>query len=612
MLRHLKLLFILVAFCTLNPEKIAKIYFQSNKKYLNLSEVNVDPIIFTVQFERKKDIGIKSFQLKILDFNFNTLQSIKKNIDEIDKESLIFLWNGKNQNNQWVEEGEYKALLEVQYNYANLIKEFELTFYVTKFNTNFEFESINPFVIIQNQEEQKKNINLTEAKILNKNRSNNFYKIESYILDPKKRILITKKWDEKIKDTILWNGYINDSVGNSGIYHFLFKSKTKENTNLNFILPGILIFPYKVEYYSFLNHYIINQKGFGVENQTFSPLQLKIKTKEFKETSSKSNLQLYSKYYQIYCLEEGIFKTNWNYYRDGIEDISTTGIVKILNHIPQNKDCQIVFFENPSSEFEFSKLNQKILTTIPVYIDTEKPKVDLNFKKSFRPNSDFYEDYFQNFSIEIIDNTFLENINLKIFLQHSDFIYLLKEWDIPNSQIPHGDQIIKRELNWYGDTIDNSEIYSIENFILELNVRDFAGNVTQIKRIFKTDIFIKEDNFNFRIHIPIPNFFNENQQIVSLSYLDQIIEEFKKSNKKYLYINIHFFNENPFEDLKTSEKLSEKIYNYIITKLPKEQVFYRGMGNLFPIVDLTDRFSIYKNNRIEILFSNVLFDREKL
>lgn len=164
MLRHLKLLFILVAFCTLNPEKIAKIYFQSNKKYLNLSEVNVDPIIFTVQFERKKDIGIKSFQLKILDFNFNTLQSIKKNIDQIDKESLIFLWNGKNQNNQWVEEGEYKALLEVQYNYANLIKEFELTFYVTKFNTNFEFEFINPFVIIQNHEEQKKTSTLQKQK----------------------------------------------------------------------------------------------------------------------------------------------------------------------------------------------------------------------------------------------------------------------------------------------------------------------------------------------------------------------------------------------------------------------------------------------------------------
>ncbi len=609
--RHLKIFFILLPFLDLYPEKIPKIYFQTNKKYLNLSDVGVEPIIFTIQYEKRKEVGVKSFFIKILDSKFNILQNIKKNLDQSDQGKFIFIWDGKDQNKKWVEEGEYKAILEVEYTYPNLTKEFELTFYVIKFNPNFEFEFINPLIIIKNLVEQKSYVNLTEAKILNKNKNFDFYDIESYVIDPTKKILLRKKWNEKIKDTILWNGYVNDSISYPGIYHFLFKTKTKEK-NLFFILPGILIFPHNLEYYSFLNHYIVNSRGFGVENLNFQPLQLKIKNKEWKEILSKNNLELYSKYYQIFCLEQGIFKSEWKFYKDGIEDITTNGILRMINQIPPNKNCQIVFFENPLREFEFLKINQKILTTIPIYVDTEKPEVNISFKKSFRPNSDYYDDYFQNISLELKDNTFLESINLKIFLQYSGFFHLVKEWNIPHLEIPHWDQIIKKDLNWYGDTIDNSEIYSLENFILELNVRDFAGNLTQIKKTFKTDIFFREHNSDFRIYIPTSNFFVENQQIISTSYLEQIIQKFKKSKKKYLYINIHFFNNHPFEDLKTSEKLSESIYNYIITKLPKEQVFYRGMGNLYPIYDNQDEFSLYKNNRIEILFSNVLLDREKL
>ncbi|MFN3605072.1 MAG: hypothetical protein ACK4UJ_10215 [Leptonema sp. (in: bacteria)] len=612
--RHLKILFVLLfIFYDVSAEKLPKVYFQSSSKFLSLNDDGYqDTIMFTIYFREIKGINIKSFHLEIVNSAFQNFYSIQENLEKNKKEKYIYIWDGKNQKGDSVNEGEYKAILKVNYDYANLTKEYEITFYVIKDNHKVQLEFVNPLVILEQHTEQKKYLSRTEAIIFNKIYTNSFTSSESYILDPSKKILEIKTWIENVKDTVFWNGYVKNSPTKYGIYHYLFKSTTKENQNYYFPLPGILVFPYEIEYISFLNHYIVNPQGYGLDKDTWKPLNLRIITKELKEVSLKNHIT-WNQYYQIYCLRKGFFGSEWKYYKDGIGDISKEGILNILSRIPENENCQIIFFKNPEREFDFFKLKKEnILTTVPIYVDTKKPEIKLSILESFRPNLNLYQDSFQNLYLKIKDNTFIESIEIKISISFNDSQYLIKEWKIPYFKIPQGEETIKLNLIWYGETKENIEIYSLENFILDIQIKDFAINTTHIRKSFKTDLFLKEKNEDYKICIPIKHFFKKEENIISTTYLDTILKEFKKTNKKYIYIYVHSFEKDLFNDLKKSERLAEKIYSYMIQKYPKEKIFYRGFGNLDPISHNKDQFSEYKSNRIEILFSDDLDVKEKL
>lgn len=612
--RHLKLFFslFLVFNHHLYSDKLSKVYFQSNSKYLSLNNDSFnDTIIFTIKFEQNKEIFIKKFRLEILDsYNF-VLQSLEKDIHSFEDNQFFFIWDGKNQKGDWVSEGEYKAVLKVFYNYANIIKEYEISFLVIKENYNFEMKFLNPIIITNYDKTQNKRLNQSEMKILQKYDQIPFLNSESLILDHKKNILESKTWIQNFRNTILWNGIVKDSVAKPLIYHYLFRFTNKEGIENNFILPGILILPFDLEYYSFLNHYIFNRRGIGFENNTFQSLSLNIKNKELKDVQFKNNPEFLSKYFQIYCYKSSFINSEWKFYKDGIEDISDTGILKIISFLPENENCIVVFYQKPISEFDFLKLNSNILTTIPVYLDTKAPEMKVDFSPSFRPNSLLYNNFYQKFNLEISDNTFIESINIKIYISYLDSLHWIKEWNIPHFKISQYKKNIQKSIIWYGDIKENLLLYSLENFLLEIQVRDYAGNLVEIKKNFKTDIFFRERNNDFITYIPLSNFFNSKSQVISYDYLDSIIEEFQKRKKKYIYIYTYLFEKDPFEDLKKSEQLSEQIYDYITKKIPKERVFYRGWGNLIPLYNSKEKFYVYKNNRIEIIFSDELNEREK-
>lgn len=614
--RHLKLFFVLLLVFNydLYSDKLAKVYFQSNSKYLSLNNDGYnDTIVFTIKFDQNKEIFIKKFRLEILDSHNSVLQSLEKNINFFDHNQFIFIWDGKNQRGDLVSEGEYKAVLKVFYNYANIIKEYEISFFAIRENYNFEMKFLNPIIIIQYDKIQNKRLNQSEMKILQKYDQIPLLNTESFILDHNKNILESKIWIQKIKDIILWNGVAKDSTVETLIYHYLFKFINKEGIENNFILPGILVIPHHLEYYSFLNHYILNRKGFGFENNSFQSILLNVKNKELKDVQFKNNSDFLSKYFQIYCYKSSFISSEWKYYKDGIEDISEVGILKVINFLPENENCLIIFYKNPISEFDFLKLNSnKIFTIIPIYLDTKIPELKLDFYSSFRPNSLLYENFYQKLNLEISDNTFIESINIKIYISYKDSLHWIKEWNIPYFKIPQYKKNIQNVIFWYGEMKENLLLYSLENFLLEIQIRDYAGNLLEVKKNFKTDIFFREKNNNFITYIPLSNFFDSKSQIISYDYLDVVIEEFKKRKKNYIYIYTYLFEKDPFEDLKKSEQLSEQIYDYIIKKIPKEKVFYRGWGNLIPIYNSKDKFYIYKNNRIEIIFSDELNEREKL
>ncbi|GIX43465.1 MAG: hypothetical protein KatS3mg129_3198 [Leptospiraceae bacterium] len=531
--------------------------------------------------------------------------------------NILLIWNGKDLEGNYVPDGTYKAILRVYYDYGNIYKEYSLSIDVYRDIFDVELDFINPYLIrLWDNNQNVFSATQNEIKIRQKYKKDFSLNSEfnSYILNFKNKIIEKRNWKKKPESITIWDGRINKDYADFSIFHYIFAYKSYENKLYEYILPGIFVLPIQPELLLYLNPFILNPNGLGYINNQYKYFDIYESTDDNFLLFSE-NIQYQSKYYQIYCFKDSIFSSKWQYFKDGIGDISKKGILEILKIIPYNHYCQIIFYQNPIQNFEYLKIyNYPVITIIPIYIDNIKPEidVDLNYKTIY-PDI-YYDKYFQKIHIIADDNTFVKEIYINLYLNYFNKKLLIKKWKLIPDQIGFDKNQVNKIIYWYGDTIQNFNIESLENLNFEIEAIDIANNKSNIIKSFNTGIFFREKGEDYICNIPLSKILDKNQTFLPeiKEIINKIIKEYHRHQKKYIYIHVHSFYEGKDnETLYQTEKIAQNLYNFLIKEIPEENVFYRGMGELFPYFNDKSDFAKYRNNRLEIIFSDKLFHEEK-
>ncbi len=617
MYRHLKIFFILILFVVSNKiftNQLSQIEFYSNTKFLSPNNDGYnDEIIFYVILHQNLPIKVKEWSIYILNYESRiiTILTPQKRMNHEKQYRLV--WNGKDPNGNYVPDGNYKAILRAYYDYGNIYKEFFISFDVYRDNFNVELKFINPYLIKKWDPQKKDYTPINEVQILQNYQKDFIIQSEfnSYILDLDYQFVEVRNWEKKPLSITLWDGRIKDKYADFSIYHYMLAYKNYEKKIYQYILPGIFVLPFQPEINLFLSPFIINSRAKESFNNVFRSFELiKLDEKVF----SNPNINL-SKYYQIYCYKQGLLSNRWQYIKDGISDISKEGIEQLISLIPINQYCQIIFLKNAINHFEYEKLfNLSVLTVIPIYIDGQKPEIKIDLKNSFIRPDYYYDNFFQEIKITANDNTFIKEINLYLFLNYFNKKLLIKNWKIIPDQIGMNKNQIEKTIYWYGDIQQNFSVESLENLTLQVEAIDIVNHKSILEYPFKTDIFFREVDQNYVSFIPLSIILDKENKIQTSkeNFIKKIIQEYYKHKKKYLYLKVHSHTEGKDdENIYKTENIGKDLFDILIKDIPEKNIFYRGVGELYPQFKDKSEFAKYRNDRLEIIFSDELFSEEK-
>ena len=621
MYRHLKIYLIFILFVLSNKifsNQLSQVEFYSNTKFLSPNNDGYnDEIIFYVLLHQNLPIKVKEWSIYILNFESRIINIITPQKRINNEKQYRIVWNGKEPNGNYVPDGNYKAVLRVYYDYGNISKEFSISFDVYRDNFHVELNFINPY-LIKKWEPQKKDFTtiINEVQILQNLKEDFIIQSEfnSYILDWKYNFVEVRNWKKKPQAITLWDGRIKDNYADFSIYHYMLAYENYEKKIYQYILPGIFVLPIKPEINLFLSPFIINSEGKGFLNNVLQNFEL-IKSEEKTISKFKPSVSYLSKYYQIYCYKQGLFSNQWKYLKDGISDISKEGIDQLISLIPINQYCQIIFLKNTIDHFEYKKLfNFPVLTVIPIYIDGQKPKIKIDLKNSYIRPDYYYDNFFQEIKITTNDNTFVKEINLSLFLNYFNKKLLIKTWKILPDQIGINKNQVEKTIYWYGDVLQNFSVESIENLTLQVEAIDIVNNKSFLEYSFKTDIFFREVDQNYVSIIPLSLILDEENKIQPSkeNFIKKIVQEYYKHKKKYIYIKVHSHTDGKDdENLYKTESISKQLFDLLVKDIPERNIYFRGVGELYPYFKDKSEFAKYRNDRLEIIFSDELFSEEK-
>ena len=621
MYRHLKIFLILILFIVSDKifsNQLSQVEFYSNSKFLSPNNDGYnDEIIFYVILHQNLPIKVKEWSIYILNYESRIITIIAPQKRISNEKEYRLVWNGKDPNGNYVPDGNYKAILRVYYDYGNISKEFIISFDVYRDNFNVELNFINPY-LFKKWDPQKKDFTniINEVQILQNYQKDFTIKSEfnSYILDLKYDLVEARNWEKKPQAIILWDGRIKDNYADFSIYHYMLAYKNYEKKLYQYILPGIFVLPIKPEINLFLSPFIINSDGKGFLNNVLQSFEL-IKPEEKTISKFKPNVSYLSKYYQIYCFKQGLLSNRWRYLKDGISDISKDGLEQFISILPKNQYCQIIFFKNTINNFEYEKLMDfPVLTILPIYIDEQKPEIKIALKHSFIRPDYYYDNFFQEIEITANDNTFIKEINLYLFLNYFNKRLLIKTWKIIPDQIGINKNQVEKTIYWYGDILQNFSVESLENLTLQVEAIDIANHKSYLEYPFKTDVFFREVDQNYVSMIPLSIILDEENKIHATkeNFLKKIVQEYYKHKKKYIYIKVHSHTDGKDdENLYRTESISKQLFDILVKDIPEKNIFFRGVGELYPQFKDKSEFSKYRNDRVEIIFSDELFSEEK-
>lgn len=623
MWRHLKLLyffvFLVLIHSLIEGEQLSKIEFIANSQFLSPNNDGFqDEILFKVILHQNLPIKVKEWYIDIVNYESKIVQSFKPQNRTKNLKEYTIVWNGREDTyGNYVPEGNYKAILKVYYDYGKIYKEYSLNFFVYRDTFNVELNFINPY-LIKKWDINKKQFNSIQNEIKIKQIYKKDFSLESefnsYILNNKNEIVEKRRWIKRPESITTWDGKINQEFADLSIYHYVFAYKSYEKQIYQYILPGIFVLPVEVELPLNLNPFIINPSGKGFTNNEYKNFEIYQIQKDSLQKYTPS-IRYNSLYYQIFCYKEGLISSKWQYIQDGVSGISKEGIYEIIKKLPMNHYCQIVFYKNPSKNFDYLKItNESIISILPIYIDEQNPIVKFDIEHPIIKPDIYYKEFFQKIQITAQDNTFIKEVNINLFLNYNNKKLLIKSWKSTPNEIGQNRYQFHKDIYWYGDIIQNFSLESLEDLTLEVEVVDIANNKTILEKSFKTGVFFKEKGENYVCNIPLSKLLDNNHQIKNNidKILENIVEEYRNHQKKYLYIKVHSDIEgNDEKNLYFTEEIAKEIYQRIIKKIPYKNVYYRGMGELYPnFYDASD-FTSYRNNRLEIILSDIISNEEK-
>lgn len=618
MMRHLKFCLIIKIFffilVNLNAQKLSNVQFKVNQNILSPNNDGYnDEVIFQIHLLQDKEIKVNDWNLKIISYDYKLIRSFQLPARMVKNNKFEVVWNGKDEQGNYVSNGIYDAILTIYYDYGNLTKTYSLKIevYSDNFFINLKFE--NPYVTLKWDPVKKNFEDIIQEAEIRANYKNDFSihsSFSSYIINNKKEIIEFREWEKKPRSKIIWNGKEKNKIIKTGTFHYLFSYRSYENQIYHFVLPGLFVIPFPINVISFIDPVIVNKKGIGYSNDELKNFELVIK-------SNLTNIKnINSMYYQVYCLNETLLSTNWNYIIDGIESFSKEGVNRLINNIPHNQYCLIVYFQQPVQNYKFLELfNYTIFSVVPIYIDTQKPSLNLEMENKYIQPDMYYDKNFQAIKIQVNDNTFIKKIELNLYLKIDNQRLLLKQWNLTPQQANNGSTKFIKKINWYGDTIQNIMLESLDEILIELIAYDFANNASKVEKSFYLEVFFKEKENQYVANISLSKAFDLKSDKMNDSFkehLKSIIKQYDDLKKKYLYIRVHSDTKgNDEENLLKTEQIAENLYKEFISDLPKKNVFYRGMGELSLLINDDSILREYRNNRIEFIISDQLLNEEK-
>ncbi|MCS7204890.1 MAG: hypothetical protein NZ853_04275 [Leptospiraceae bacterium] len=613
--RHFKFLFLFFAFASnVFGNQLSYIDFKASSSFLSPNQDGYnDEVLFYVILHQNLPIKVKDWEIKI----YNPESQIvfihqPEDRQKLQKEHVI-VWNGKDEKGQIQKEGRYEVVLSVFYDYGNIRKDFVIPIEILTPNEEIQWELRQTYIFRLWDEKNKEFLppkNTAEIYF----HQTSFREIRGFLLNHNHQIYYENMSPKN--NFITWNGERKKQVSDFSVYLMGLNYTTKEKQQYQEILHGILVLPFEPELLLRISPMFLNSNGYGYVRQEYRKFEILIYTqKQWKPYQAKA---VSSNYHQIYCLKEKLFKTKWEFFRDGKEELSEQGIERLLQTLPKNQYCQIIFFREAHQIFDFEKLHSiPVIANLLLFIDDTAPIVSVELKSSkFRPNP-YYPDFYQSFQITIKENTFLQEVNLSLYLLAKQEKVFLKSWKLPAKQLIKKQDFWEKEIFWFGDNILNLPLESFENFLLEVEVIDITQQKTKITKTFTTDLYFRKHQQTYLSKIPLSNLDPTRNKETIKNYLSQyaknIQEEFQSSQKKYFYIYVHSdaYGEEE-ENLKETEEIAKMLYLLLKKEIPYKQIFFRGWGEIRPDYQEKTLFSSYRNERIELIFTNELYPEEQV
>jgi outer membrane protein OmpA-like peptidoglycan-associated protein len=244
-----------------------------------------------------------------------------------------------------------------------------------------------------------------------------------------------------------------------------------------------------------------------------------------------------------------------------------------------------------------------------VWIDTASPNTDLSLSRTvIRPDGDS-EAWNLKIDLNFDDPAGIEAWNLRITLAAAtsarvdavaEFRRVYKTFS--GNGAPPG------SIYWDGISDEGVPCESLENFLVEYEVRDRAGNLFRSapRRLSSTLVFRPRQRGlpSLVARLPAQNYFDGQFQLGARGKdaLDAVLASLARYERYNIIVECHAAAPGREEhNLEKTEKRARSMYRYLLARgFPKERLSYRGHGEAEPAQLTDDDFAHYRNDRIEI------------
>jgi hypothetical protein len=115
--------------------------------------------------------------------------------------------------------------------------------------------------------------------------------------------------------------------------------------------------------------------------------------------------------------------------------------------------------------------------------------------------------------------------------------------------------------------------------------------------------------------IPLSIILDEENKIHAIkeNFLKKIVQEYYKHKKKYIYIKVHSHTDGKDdENLYRTESISKQLFDILVKDIPEKNIFFRGVGELYPQFKDKSEFSKYRGTELEFVIMVIAVSCVKL